>query len=45
MPLVVVPVPEFRDGLFVKFKLLWEEDDKDEDAWVQIVSIHEELIL
>src|SRR6266403_1126767 len=35
-----IPVPEFRDGLFVKVKLiLWDNDDED-DPWVQIVSIH-----
>src|SRR6266849_8745125 len=26
----IIPVPVFRWGLFVKFKLLWEEGDKEE---------------
>jgi hypothetical protein len=38
---VVIPVAEFPNGLFVKVKLLWDDGD-GEDAWVQIVSIHEE---
>jgi hypothetical protein len=38
----VIPVPTFPRGLFVKVKLLWEEGDNEEDAWVQIVSIHEQ---
>jgi hypothetical protein len=39
----VIPVPEFPKGLFVKMKLLWDEGDREDDAFVQIVSIHEEL--
>lgn len=38
----IIPVPEFRDGLFVKVKLLWKEGDDEHDAFVQILSIHEE---
>jgi hypothetical protein len=38
----VLPVSEFPRGLFVKVKLLWEEGSGEEDAWAQIVSIHEE---
>jgi hypothetical protein len=38
----IVPVVEFKWGLFVKFKLLWEEGDEDDEAIVEIVSIHEE---
>jgi len=41
---VVLPVPTvFPKGLFVKVKLLWEDGDDEDDAFVQIVSIHEEL--
>jgi hypothetical protein len=39
----IFPSPIFRKGLFVKTKLLWEEGDGEADAFVQIVSIHEEL--
>ena len=39
----ILPTPIFRRGLFVKMKLLWEEGDDEADAFVQIVSIHEEL--
>ena len=39
---VVVPVPEFPKGLFVKMKLLWEDGDQDHEAYVEIVSVHEE---
>jgi hypothetical protein len=38
----IIPVPEFRRGLFVKFKLLWEEGVDEDEAFVQIVSVHEE---
>ncbi len=37
----IIPVI-FQGGLFIKVKLLWDEGDKDEDAFVEIVSIHEE---
>ena len=39
----ILPAPIFRKGLFVKLKLLWEDGDDEADAFVQIVSIHEEL--
>src|SRR5713226_4878313 len=38
----VIPVSIFPRGLYVKVKLLWEDGDEEEDAFVQIVSIHEE---
>ncbi len=38
----IITVPEFNHGLFVKVKLLWEDGDDEDDAFVQIVSIHEE---
>ena len=44
---VIVPVPpdipDFRRGLFVKVKLLWEDGDKDEDAWIEVISPHKQL--
>src|SRR5947209_7412592 len=30
---VVVPVPQFRDGLFIELKLLWEDGDDEDDAF------------
>jgi hypothetical protein len=41
----VIPVPmlpAFPKGLFVKVKLLWEDGDPEDEAWVQIVSVHKE---
>jgi len=38
----VIAVPVFPRGLFVKVRLLWEDGDAAEDAFVQIVSIHEQ---
>jgi hypothetical protein len=40
---VVVPFPRFRRGLFLKFKLLWEDGDNEDDAFIQIVNYHEEV--
>jgi hypothetical protein len=37
---VVIPVPEFPKGLFVKMKL---DDDTENDPWVKIVSVHQEF--
>lgn len=39
---LVIPVPEFPKGLFVKMKLLWEEGDLESDAFVEIINVHEE---
>jgi hypothetical protein len=37
----VVSVPEFpRHGLFLKVRLLWDEGDADDEAFVELVSIH-----
>ena len=41
----VLPVEEFALGLFVKVKLIWKDGDPEDDAFVQIVSIHEEKAL
>jgi hypothetical protein len=38
----VVPTAVFRKGLFIKFKLLWEDGDDEDDAAIEIVSIHEQ---
>lgn len=38
----VLPVPIFPKGLFLKVKLLWEDGDSEDDAFVQIVNYHEE---
>jgi len=38
----VIPLPEFKFGLFVKMKLLWDDGDQPDDAFVEIVSVHEE---
>ncbi len=39
----MIPTPGvFKHGLFVKVKLLWEDGDDEDEAFVQIVSIHEE---
>jgi hypothetical protein len=35
----VIPTDIFPKGLFVKVKLI---EDDDEDPWVQIISVHEE---
>lgn len=40
---IVIPVPQFKHGLFVKVRLLWEEGDPEDEASVQIISIHEEI--
>jgi hypothetical protein len=38
----VIALPQFRNGLFVKVKLQWEPGDPEDDAFVQIVSVHEQ---
>lgn len=38
---VVVPVPQFPKGLFVKMRLLWEEGDLETDAYAEIIGVHE----
>jgi len=40
---ILVPVPEFQQGLFIKMKLLWEEGDPEDDAFAQLISIHKGL--
>ena len=39
---VTLPTPIFRLGLFVKMKLLWEDGEREDEAFVEIVNVHEE---
>lgn len=41
---VLAEVPEFVEGLYVKMKLLWEDGDSEQDAYVQLVSVHRGLV-
>jgi len=40
---VLIPVPEFEEGLYVKMRLLWDDGDPEDDAFVQLVSVHQGL--
>lgn len=40
---LLIPVPEYREGLFVKMKLLWEDGDQLDDAFAELVSVHRGL--
>ena len=38
----VLQTPVFKHGLFVKGKLIWENGDDDDEAFFQVISIHEQ---
>jgi hypothetical protein len=41
----IIPFPVYRHGMYIKAILLWEDGDSEDEAFVQIVSRHEEVPL
>jgi hypothetical protein len=40
---LVIPISEVQEGIYVKMKLLWEDGDDPDDAFVELISVHKGL--